>query len=141
LQVLQPCLHPSYWSEEEDNVRLEKSTRLIAGYLAEHLSKDPVDAIMAATDGEVSAVAGACRLLGKEPNRDVLIVGYDHYWEDILEREFEPTAPLATVDKRNHDIGAELVRLLQERIGGSLPAEPQCRVVPSELLPLAIATS
>ena len=28
--------------------------------------------------------AGISRMLGKEPNKDVLLVGYDHYWEDSL---------------------------------------------------------
>ncbi len=77
---------------------------------------------------------GACRLLGKEPNKEVFIVGYDHYWEDLLERRLEPTAPMTTVDKRNHVLGSELVRLLQERIEGNLPAQPQLRVVRSELV-------
>ncbi len=134
LEVLQPCLHPYYPGVNDDRQRFEQTIRLVAGYLAEYLSLRSVNAIMAATDGEVSVIAGACRLLGKEPNKDVLIVGYDHYWEDTLERQVEPTAPMATVDKRNHEMGSELVRLLQQRIEGNLPAQPQLRVVRSELV-------
>lgn len=134
LEVLRPCLHPSHPDVNDDAQHFERAIRLVAGYLAEHLSSNPVDAILAATDGEVSVIAGACRLLGKEPNKDVIIVGYDHYWEDTLERQLEPTAPMATVDKRNHEMGSELVRLLQERIEGKLPAQPLLRVVRSELV-------
>lgn len=134
LEVLQPCLHPSYPDVNDDSQHFERAIRLVAGYLAEHLLLNSVNAIMAATDGEVSVIAGACRLLGKEPNKDVLIVGYDHYWEDTLERQLEPTAPMATVDKRNHVLGSELVRLLQQRVEASLPAQPQLRVVRSEFV-------
>lgn len=139
-EALEPCLHPPYSPVNADNASFQKAIRLVAGYLAEHLSLNPINAIMAASDGNVSVIAGACRLLGKEPNKDVLIVGYDHYWEDILERQFEPAAPLATVDKRNHVMGTEMVRLLQERVEGRLPDEPQRRVVASQMVVTEIAT-
>lgn len=141
LEVLQPSLHPSYPDVNDDRQRFEHAIRLVAGYLAEHLSVNPVNAIMAATDGEVSVIAGACRLLHKEPNKDVLIVGYDHYWEDTLERKLEPTALMATVDKRNQEMGSELVRLLMQRIEGNLPAEAQLRLVKSDLVLLGNAPS
>ena len=134
LEALKPCLHPPYLPVNDDNEHFQKATRLVAGYLAEHLSTNGIDAIMATTDGNVPVLAAACRLLGKEPNKDVMIVGYDHYWEDIAERKFEPTAPMATVDKRNHVLGSELVRLLQERIEGILPTQPQLRKVTSQMI-------
>ena len=133
-EALEPCLYPTYSPIEHDDDSFRRATRLVAGYLAEHLSTNGIDAIMAATDGNVPVLAAACRLLNKEPNKDVVLVGYDHYWEDIVERKLEPTAPMVTVDKRNHEMGNELVRLLQQRVEGNLPPQPQVRVVRSELV-------
>jgi DNA-binding LacI/PurR family transcriptional regulator len=134
LEALPPCLHPSYEPALNDNERFQKAIRVVAGYLAEHLSKNPVHAIMAATDGNVSVIAGACRLLGKEPNKDVLIVGYDHFWEDTLERQLEPSMPLATVDKRNPDIGAAMVQMVNECIAGHIDDSPQCQMLAPRLV-------
>jgi len=77
----------------------------------------------------VFTVAAACRLMKKEPGRDVLVVGYDNYWEACVERRWEDFTPSATVDKRNHDLGAEMVKLMFERSEGRLPREPQLRVL------------
>ena len=44
------------------------------------------------------------------------------------------SGPVATVDKRNHECGRQMIRLLLERIEGRLPPEPQCRVVEPELI-------
>jgi DNA-binding LacI/PurR family transcriptional regulator len=134
LEALPPCLHPSYEPALNDNERFQKAIRVVAGYLAEHLSRNPVHAIMAATDGNVSVIAGACRLLGKEPNKDVLIVGYDHYWEDTLERQLEPSVPLATVDKRNPEMGAAMVQMVNECIAGRMDDSPQCRMLAPRLV-------
>jgi DNA-binding LacI/PurR family transcriptional regulator len=110
-------------------------TRLVAGYLVEHVTGPaPVDGILAASDGCVPFVAAACRILGKEPQRDVAIVGYDNYWADIVERRWEPTAPLATVDKQNERLGAALAELLVERREGRLPDAPQHRLVEAKLV-------
>jgi DNA-binding LacI/PurR family transcriptional regulator len=110
-------------------------SRLYAGYLADRLSgQNRVDALMAASDGHVPALCAACRLLGKEPQQDVLVVGYDNYWEDVPEREFESIPPAATVDKQNLQIGESLARLVEERATGELPREPQKRMVEPELV-------
>ena len=50
---------------------------------------------MAHTDGEAFAIAAACRLCGKQPQRDLMIVGYDAYWPNWLERQWEPVVPVA----------------------------------------------
>jgi len=91
--------------------------RVMAGYIAEQVRKKTApDAIMVGTDCETFPVAAACRMLGINPGEDVLITGYDNYWHAAFERKFEPCLPFASVDKRNARIGAELVRLLSERI-------------------------
>lgn len=120
---------------------LRVCTEHFAEYLKGPLSGDnPVDALMMDSDGSVPAAAAACRKLGFEPNNDVLIAGYDNYWADVAEYQWEPTAPAVTVDKQNLVLGAELVRLLKERMDGLLPAQAQCRVVrPQLVIPDSVA--
>ena len=116
--------------------RFAARTRLFAGYLAERLrGPEPVDALLVASDGEVYPIAAALRLLGLVPQRDIALVGYDGYWESCLdERACEATQPLATVDKDNHRSGIELVRLLEARLGGQLPDEPQRILLPPRFI-------
>jgi DNA-binding LacI/PurR family transcriptional regulator len=117
--------------------KFQATVRHKAGYLADYLgSQKKCDAILVASDGEVPTTAAACRLLGYEPNRDVLIAGYDNYWRDTLERCFEPTPPIATVDKHNWEAGRQLVKVLLKRSEGELGDKPHLHYVKPELLPL-----
>jgi len=97
-------------------------SRVMAGYLVEYIQGSrPVDAIMALWDGMVGQISAALRVHGKEPNQDVLVVGYDNLWDDLLDvQRWEPLGPAATVDKRNMVIGTRLMSLLQERMDGKL---------------------
>ncbi len=113
----------------------DRTARRCVGFLIEALSGDEAcDALLAPSDGYVFPLARACRLLGKEPNRDVDIVGYDNYWRDVQMSRFEAVEPLATVDKNNLQMGRELVQLLSSRLAGELPPEPQRRVVAPRLV-------
>lgn len=132
---LSPCVHPDYWNSNLSRELFDIAVDIVAKSLADYIAENgEIDAIMTITDGDVNVRAAACRRLGMEPNRDVLFVGYDHYWEDVEERAFEKTAPLATVDKRNLEIGAQLVQLLNDRIVGRVDEAPQCRKVAPQLL-------
>lgn len=135
LPVLEwPC---GRWMQGEtfDRECYAHEVRTLAGYLAPHLlGKGGVDAILALNDVEFSLVASACRILGREPGRDIAIVGYDNMWHDLPQREIEPAIPLATIDKHNLEIGRQLVVLLSERIAEKLPVEPQRHVVEPELI-------
>lgn len=114
--------------------------RLVGGYFIEYLTgPNPVDAIMCTTDGEICTMASVCRLYGKAPNKDVALVGYDNYWSDGWSTR-ETIKPLATVDKRNYQMGVEMVRLLQQRINGELPPQPECRVLQPEFITLPPTT-
>ena len=75
----------------------------------------------------------------KTPNHDVLLAGYDHYWADVPERQYEATPPVATIDKLNARMGEQLVALLRQRVAGELPDAPQCRLVPPQLIVLDAA--
>lgn len=109
--------------------------RLIAGYLIDYLcNTQPVDAIMCLSDGDICSVSAACRLHHKIINKDIILAGYDHFW-DPRWTSFE-APPLATVDKLNRIMGIEMVKLLEKRLKGELPDDPQCRVItPRVILP------
>ena len=125
--------HPPYvekwWPD------FEAISRYAAGYLVECLTGPAAaDAIMAVSDGEMYPIAAAIRLFGKVPNGDVAVTGYDNYWADCRERQFERVAPAATIEKENPLLGAELVRLLAQRSAGELPAAPQRRIIEPRLV-------
>ena len=102
----------------------------VAGALLHIVSHgEPLDAIMTVTDGTVPTTIAGLKLLGKKPNRDVAVVGYDDYWDQSSDIGFEPTPPLATVNKRNVEIGRELVKMLLDRRDGRLLPEPQRKMV------------
>ena len=132
LETYEP-LYPIVGLSEQE---FQFHTRVMAGYLVEYLQgAQPVDAIMAIWDGLVGQVSAALRVHGKEPNQDVLIVGYDNVWEDLHEvQRWEPLGPAATIDKRNTMIGYHLMSLLQERIDGKLFDKAEQRVVKPHLV-------
>jgi len=126
--IVLPDASVPYSASTEANFDVE--VRRYLGYLAEHLvGPNACDAILVPSDGCVSAAARACRLVGKIPNEDVLIAGYDNYWKETGERAWESASPVATVDKHNLRIGHELVSLLVDRVEGRLPRERQIRTV------------
>ena len=139
LEPLPPCGMPPFpeqgYSSPEAFTDIQ---RHVAGYLLEVLNtRTPADALMLSTDGHYFATAAACRMLGKEPGRDVLITGYDNYWQDSPELAAlpePPIAPAATVDKQNMLIGRELVALLRQRVAGELPDEPQVRFIEPKIV-------
>ena len=113
-----------------------RRVRQFAGFLAEQvLGAEPVDAIMAQNDFDAVLAIASLRLLGKVPNVDIGVVGYDDRW-DCEEREWEPVRPLATVDRRNVDVGREMARMLFERVSGQLGPGPQCWSVAPRLVVL-----
>ncbi len=113
LRPLPQILPPPSSASCHTRATFEERIRVIAGYLAPYMcGEDPLDAVMTYSDGGVTNVAAACRLLGKDPQQDLAIVGYDNYWQLCPERAWEPTAPLATVDKHDAAVGAAAVRRL-----------------------------
>ncbi len=119
----------------DDRSRFAGATRFYAGCLLEALrGPSSADALLAPSDGVCPMLAAACRLHGREPGRDLAIVGYDNYWQGCIERRIEPFTPAATVDKHNAACGRALVELLLERMSRRLPDAPQRRVVAPELI-------
>lgn len=119
----------------QDRKIFESRVRALAGYFVEVLTGEtPVEGLLATTDRDTFALAAICRLFGKEPNRDVLIVGYDNYFADCEECAVAPFVPFATVDKNNRALGTTMVQLLLDRINERLPDAPQARIIEPQII-------
>ena len=117
--------------------QFHKQVKYIAGYLVPVLtSENPPEVLLCGSDRDVAYVVAACRLFGRKPGQDIQIAGYDAYYQMCEELAFEPTAPAATIHKRNALMGEDMVRMLLDRIEGRLPEGPQMQVVePSLVIP------
>lgn len=115
----------------------ERAARAMAAALERELTgPEAADAIMATSDRAVSVVAAACRLLHRVPGRDVLVCGYDNYFQWLVELDYEPSLPALTVDKRNDAMGRAMVALLMDRLAGKFPGGGATRsVVPEVVVP------
>lgn len=123
----------------DDVAAFDHNVKSSVGYFLEHLTgPNRADAIMMINDQSVFMMAAVCRMLGLDPNSDVLIAGYDNFFSECEERLIAPFTPFATVDKNNVQIGAALSRLLRERINDQLPPNPQCRCIAPTLVPLKV---
>lgn len=126
---------PGYHNFDNTESDFRLGSRLIAGYLIEHLhGPKAVDAIMCPSDALVGHLCAALRVHGKAPNEDILIVGYDNMWDDMETRMWEPLGPVATVDKKNLAIGSAMMDLLGDRIEGKLFDKGERRKVSPELI-------
>ncbi len=138
LKVLSPvCIENLAVRIAGNRSNFDSRTRQYAGYLLEHISSsDPVDAIMVTSDSDFYPVTAACRLLNKVPGKDILLAGYDNTWQEFEERQWEESVPVATVDKRNFEIGGEMINMIMARIEGKLPEEPQLVKIKPHLITL-----
>jgi DNA-binding LacI/PurR family transcriptional regulator len=135
LPVIDPVMVPTATAIDGVYPDFKDFSRHVAGYLIEYITGDhPADAIMAASDAYVFAIAQVCKLVGKVPNVDIALVGYDNVWRDMRGRFGDACPPMATVDKQNRVVGVELVRLLDARASGDLADDPQVVCVGSKLI-------
>ncbi len=120
-----------------------RQVRFFAGCLLEYFdgSGEEPDTILARTDWDVPVIAGALRLLKREPGKDVWLAGYDNKYSSCRWNEFEPATPVLTVGKRNSVRGRKMVERLLERIADPRPAEPVCRLEESILIDPANQTN
>ena len=133
-----PTLLIPEWPDEDITAEVfERRVRQTIGFLME-LARDPnrPDALLLHTDSAVPCVASALDRWGLVPNRDVWLAGYDNYALEMPENQFCPWRPMITIDKRNWAIGEAMVKLLFERISGTLPPEPVTRCESPKLVEL-----
>lgn len=128
-----PEVAPAGTAEQFDSERRHALSYLV-DYLGPLAGKIKADALMVASDGDIYGMAAACRSVGVDPSSEVLITGYDNYWVETWERQYEPFTPYATVDKLNSEAGRMMVRMLCDRVAGKLPAGPYRSVIEPELI-------
>ena len=122
-------------TEEEFRTCVRQSV----GFVLDAISGTPAsDAIIADNDIDAAYYLAALRMLGRKPNEDVVVVGYDNSWMNTL-LAWEPARPAATVDKLNLDIGRRMVRTLLDRAAGRLSEEgkPFVCIIPPRLIDLS----
>lgn len=92
--------------------------------------------ILGLSDGEVPTLWAACRRLGLKPGRDVLVSGYDGWWQVLeAERQLEPLPPAVTTDRRHTELASLVVRSLVERIANPTASPRQIRLAPRLMVP------
>ncbi len=111
---------------------LETRARLQAGALLDRLDEAGEGiALLAITDSEAFACARAAELL----KRPVIVAGYDNYWRNRDELLLGARPPLASVDKRNREMGAALADLCPRPPGRGVPAGAPLRMMEPLLVP------
>ncbi len=142
LEPLPAVQVPPVDSALADRGQFDDYVKRLAGYLlASPVDCKTIDAVMVVTDRDSFAVASALRLFGHDPERhQPAIVGYDNIHLDCEERRFEPSVPVATVDKNNTLMGQAMVELLMDRLAGRLPEQAERRVVQPRLIPISALT-
>ena len=132
--IMPPRLHTDALATREE---FDEQARHLTGHLAVPLLSENVDALIALTDRNVPALAQACQLLKRAPNEQVALAGFDGYWSDCHEREWNDTPPLISVDKRYYECGRQLFEMLRARTRDELPATPQMVRVQPHLIRVA----
>ncbi|MGN0843685.1 MAG: GntR family transcriptional regulator [Kiritimatiellia bacterium] len=130
-----PCI--SYKCVDVDFLPPEQEFQVYRGLVLSKLIplvREGVDALMCLTDHTARIVISALRILGFEPNRDILVTGYDNIPDDPKYEPLEAEGPIVTIDKHNERTAAELAHLLLDRLAGRLPPEPQRRTHVQELI-------
>jgi DNA-binding LacI/PurR family transcriptional regulator len=134
LEPLPDLIVPPFIPAHGRRDAFERAVRQMASFFIEPFSASPpVDALLMATDIDALGAAAACRLFHKVPNEDVAIAGYDDFWLDCEETQFESCPPL-TMNKRDAEMGEALVQLLLDRTSGKLPDSPQSRLIKPRLV-------
>lgn len=138
LEPLPPFVHDEVFNSgvASDPRTFRRVSERYAGVLAQSVlnADDPVDAVLCLSDRGVFPTAAACRLLGRMPNTDIDIAGYDNYWETCEEYEWEAFAPIATVDKHDLACGKIMGHMILDRVTGALPEYGQCRKLKPDLV-------
>ena len=93
-----------------------------------------IDAVLCLNDDWSKPVIAAIRDLGLEPNRDILVAGYDNATRNGEFDAFERARPAVTIDKHNERSASDLAALLLARMANGLPPQPQARTHDQELV-------
>ncbi|HCE44366.1 MAG TPA: hypothetical protein DET40_12535 [Lentisphaeria bacterium] len=139
LEYLPPHIQRSFphdpSSPLSDAEMFKNRARFEAGCIAPLLlGPDAPDALLVSSDSELPVYSMACRLLGKEPDRDIVLAGYDNYFDEVPDYSLESSNPVATVDKLLPESGLKMAELLFARAAGELTPGPLKILMKPELV-------
>lgn len=137
LSVSPPCIALEDPEFDYGQHGLDEQARIFSGYLIAPLAAG-ADAFLCVNDLPAFSMAKALRLLGRKPNRDVLLAGFDNN-QLVVSRDFWTMAgggPLVTYDKKDVAMGEALIDLLMQRRRHTLPSIPQRVTLPGQLIEL-----
>ena len=92
------------------------------------------DALLCRNDDWTWSVQCAIQELGLEPNRDILVAGYDNMVRKPDFKPIEIPPPVVTIDKHNERSAVDIAELIIARMAGTLPPEPQARIHKHEIV-------
>ncbi|MDA3799696.1 MAG: substrate-binding domain-containing protein [Kiritimatiellae bacterium] len=118
-------------AEKSMPIRVRECSGLFVEYL---LNEKLIDGVMLTTDPASFPVSEAIRRFNYDPNKDILIAGFDNYWMECGEMELSLDYPALTVDKDSYKTGKALADLLMKRLHNKLPKEPQTVVIPTRVV-------
>ena len=134
LQPLPPLIL-SHDNKYLDAAQFQRDIDGVTAGLGAWLERHPqTEVLHVVSDAFVPLLGEALKRLGKRPNHDVWLAGYDNYWRESPYHQITPIAPCATVDKKNYQCGVEMVRLLRARVDGELPTPAQHQLLEPELI-------
>ncbi len=113
-----------------------------AGCLAPALlGSNPPDTLMLLSDWIVPQISTACEVLGKKPGTDILIAGYDNFYDETPDFRLNPALPVATVEKFLAESGRKMAEILFARAEGKLPPEPKRIMITPKVIPIEVKSS
>lgn len=128
---------PDIPTHQPTSEAFQNASKQLIGFLLEVLQgPHRANALMLTSDRDTFYAAHALQMLGLEPGKNVLIAGYDNYFNLCEEMTYTPYYPALTVDKHNEHTGREMLRLLLDRINGTISgaSAPMVRIIEPQLI-------
>ena len=132
-----PCMifgSPKLGAEQTEETFRLFSALAISTLLASKREKAQPDALLCLNDDWAKPVLAAIHDLGLDPDRDIIVAGYDNMPHGTGFDAFSRERPVVTVDKHNERTSRDMVELLLARMEGKLPPGPQARIHAHEVV-------
>ncbi|MBR0056690.1 MAG: LacI family DNA-binding transcriptional regulator [Kiritimatiellae bacterium] len=121
--------------QNEEEFRIQRALAVSALLALKRDGAFP-DALLCREDFTARAALAAVADFGLEPNRDIVVAGYDNSGRTTGRKANFPLRPAVTVDKHNERAAEALAALAVARLDGALPPEPQARIHKHEIVEL-----
>lgn len=133
LSPLPPLIIQDFVKSDPDKSPMDEWIRSFIGCLFDRIGE--ADALALPSDGCCGAATRACEMLGRRPNKDIAIAGFDNYWDGIGKDIKGDIPPLASVDTLPFEIGRKMAEtLLSSQEPGSPGVHREPVLVKTELV-------